>query len=131
MTRPGPHWLGRLAVDEAHFRQIREHGGSHGLRDEAALEAALGRSRQRLHDQPEATLAELAAACAFGLSRNHPYVDGNKRIALVVTGAFLERNGIEMTATDADAVAVMLALVSGELTEPELAAWIDAHSRAL
>ncbi len=129
MTRPEPHWLGRLAVDEAHFRQIREHGGTHGLRDEAALEAALARPRQRLRYQPEATLAGLAAAYAFGLARNHPYVDGNKRIALVVMVAFLERNGIEMTATVVDVVAVMLALVSGELTEPELAAWIDAHSQ--
>ncbi len=91
MTRPEPRWLGRLALDEAHFRQIREHGGAHGLRDENALESALARPRQRWQYQGEARLSELAAAYAYGLVSNHPYVDGNKRVALVAMVAFLER----------------------------------------
>ena len=131
MTRPEPRRLGRLAVDEAHFRQLREHGGAHGLRDEHALESALARPRQRWLDEPHATLAELAAAYAFGVARNHPYVDGNKRVALVVMVAFLERNDVELTATNAEALSAMLALAAGELTEPELARWIDAHARDL
>lgn len=97
MSPPEPRWLGRLAIDEAHFRQIREHGGAHGLRDENALESALARPQQRWQYAGDASLSELAAAYAFGLVRNHPYVDGNKRIALIVMVAFLERNGIELT----------------------------------
>ncbi len=131
MTRPEPRRLGRLAVDEAHFRQLREHGGAHGMRDEHALESALARPRQRWLYAPQATLAELAAAYAFGVARNHPYVDGNKRVALVVMVAFLERNDVELTATNAEALSAMLALAAGELTEPELARWIDAHARDL
>ncbi len=128
MTRPEPRWLGRLAVDEAHFRQIREHGGAYGLRDDNALESALARPRQRWQYEPAASLTDLAAAYAFGLTRNHPYVDGNKRIALVVMVAFLERNGVELTATNAEALSVMLSLAAGQMTEGELGNWIDAHA---
>lgn len=131
MTPPEPRWLGRLAVDEAHFRQIREHGGVHGLRDENALESALARPQQRWHYRPETRVSEVAAAYAFGLVHDHPYVDGNKRVALVVTVAFLERNGVELTATNQEALAIMLALASGDLTEGELADWIEARSRTL
>jgi death-on-curing protein len=131
VTHPEPRWLGRLVVDEAHFRQIREHGGAHGLRDENALESALARPQQRWHYQPDTRISELAAAYAYGLVRNHPYVDGNKRVALVVMVAFLERTGVEVTATNQEALSIMLALASGDVTEGGLADWIDAHSRAL
>jgi death-on-curing protein len=129
MTRPEPRWLGRLVVDEAHFRQIREHGGSHGLRDENALESALARPQQRWHYEPDSPLSQLAAAYGYGLARNHAYVDGNKRVALVVMAAFQNRNGLELTATNEEALAMMLAVAAGEATEAELAAWIDAHAR--
>ena len=131
MTRPEPHWLGRLVVDEVHFRLVREHGGAHGVRDENALESALERPRQRWHYSDRARLAELAAAYAFGLARNHPYLDGNKRVALVVLVAFLERNNVQLTATNEEAFTAMLALAAGELNEGELAEWIAAHSRPL
>jgi death on curing protein len=131
VTRPEPRWLGRLAVDEAHFRQIREHGGNHGLRDDGALESALARPRHRWLYEADATLPDLAAAYAFALSRNHPYVDGNKRLALVVMVAFLERNGFELTATNAEAVSMMLALAAGDVTEADLVTWIARHSRPL
>jgi death-on-curing protein len=117
-------------VDEAHFRQIREHGGAYGLRDENALESALARPRQRWHYQPDTRLAVLAAAYALGLVRNHPYMDGNKRIGLVVMVAFLARNGIEVTATSVEAVSIVLALAAGEVTEAALADWIEAPSHA-
>lgn len=130
MSRPELRWLGRLAIDEAHFRQIREHGGAYGLRDEDALESALARPRQRWHYEPDARLSEVAAAYAFGLVRDHPYVDGNKRVALVVMVAFLERNGVGLTATNEQALSIMLALAAGEVSEGEVADWIDAHSRA-
>jgi len=131
VSRREPRWLGRLAIDEAHFRQIREHGGAHGLRDENTLESALARPQQRWHYEGDTSLPELAAAYAFGLVRNHPYVDGNKRVALVVMVAFLERNGLESTASNAEALSTILALATGELTEDELTLWIEAHSRAL
>ena len=131
MIRPEPRWLGRLAVAEAHFRLLREHGGAHGLRDENALESALARPRHLWHYRPEARIAEFAAAYAHALARGHPFVDGNKRVALVVMVALLERNGVELTATNQQAMSAMLALASGDLAEGELAAWIDAHSRAL
>ena len=130
MTRPEPRWLGRLAVHEAHFRQIREHGGAHGVRDENALESALARPRQRWRYTSEARLADLAAAYAFGLIRDHPYVDGNKRIALVAMIAFLDRNGTELTASNGEALSAMLAVAAGDMAEGELAEWVDAQSRS-
>jgi death on curing protein len=128
VTRPEPRWLGRLVVDEVHFRQIREHGGAHGVRDENALESALARPRQRWHYDRKTRLSGLAAAYGFGLARNHPYIDGNKRVALVAIVAFLERNGIELTATNQEALSAMLSLGAGELSENALADWIEAHS---
>lgn len=130
MTRPEPRWLGRLAVDEAHYQQVRAHGGLHGLRDENALEAAVARPRQRWGYAPGAEMPDLAAAYAFGLMKDHPYVDGNKRTALVVLVAFLDLNGIELTATNGEALTAMLAVAAGEMTEAELTGWIEAHSRA-
>jgi death-on-curing protein len=131
VTRPEPRWLGRLAVDEAHFRLIREHGGVHGLRDENALESALARPRDRWHYEAGSRLSDLADAYAFGLARNHPFLDGNKRIALVAMVAFLDRNGVELTATNAEAASVMLAVAAGELAEDDLADWIDRRARSL
>lgn len=126
-----PRWLGRLVLDEIHFRQVREHGGAYGLRDENALEAALARPRQRWHYEPESTLARLAASYAHGVARDHPYVDGNSRVALVVMVAFLARNGVELTASNQEALTMVLALAAGDLDEAALTAWIEAHSRVL
>jgi death-on-curing family protein len=117
-----------LTVDQAHFRQIREHGGTHGLRDENVLESALARPQQRWHYDPTATIFELAASYAFGLVMNHPFVDGNKRVALVVLVAFLDRNGYDLKATNAEALNVMLRLAAGRLEEAGLAEWIEEHS---
>lgn len=128
MSGAEPRWLGRLAVDEAHFRQIREHGGRHGTRDEDGLEAALARPRHRWTYEPGATLAELAAAYAFGLNRGHPYVDGNKRVGLVALVAFLDLNGLVLTATDVEVVTAMLAVAGGEMSEGDLAEWVEAHA---
>ncbi|MEP7378031.1 MAG: type II toxin-antitoxin system death-on-curing family toxin [Chloroflexota bacterium] len=130
MKRPEPRWLGRLVIDEAHFRQIREHGGAYGLRDENALESALARPMQRWHYDETASVTDLASTYAYGLSANHPYIDGNKRIALIAMVAFLERNGHVLTASNAEAAGVMLALAAGDLSESELAAWVATHSRA-
>ncbi len=129
MSRSEPRWLGRLAIDEAHFRQVRDHGGRHGLRDENALEALLARPRQRWAYDEAAGIPDLAASYAFGLIRNHPYVDGNKRVGLVVMVAFLDRNGYDLIVSDAEVIEVVLSVAAGDLTEPALADWIA--SRAL
>lgn len=97
------------------------------MRDENALESALARPRQRWSYSPEVELSELAAAYAFGLLKNHPYVDGNKRTALVVLAAFLDLNGVESAATDVEAVQAMLAVADGAMSEADLPAWIEAH----
>lgn len=115
-------------MDAIHIDQLREHGGLPGVRDENVLESALARPQQKWHYEPEADLASLAAAYAFGLARNHPYRDGNKRIAFLALATFLQINGSELTTTNADVVSQMLALAEGRVTEDELAAWIRRHT---
>jgi death-on-curing protein len=110
-----------------HTDQIREHGGLLGLRDENALESALARPRQRWNYALETDLASLGAAYAFGLARNHPYNDGNKRIALLVMLTFASINGYDVEADDADILRTMLGLASGRITEAELAAWLRSR----
>ncbi len=123
-----PHWLTRLVVDAVHHDQIRAHGGLAGVRDENALESALARPRQRRHDAADADLASLAAAYAFGLARNHPYRDGNKRIAFLAMVIFLDINGVAFDTSESEVVTVMLRLADGTLTEQELADWIRGHT---
>jgi death on curing protein len=129
MTRRAkePRWLNRVVVDAIHTDQIREHGGRPGVRDENALESALARPRQKWHYATSADLASLAAAYGFGLARNHPYRDGNKRIAFLAIVTFIGLNGRDFTATDADVVTTMLALAAGRLSEADLATWIGSH----
>lgn len=115
-------------MDAVHWDQIREHGGLAGVRDETALESALARPRHKWHYQKTTQLTTLAAAYGFGLCRNHPYRDGNKRVAFVVMVIFLELNGLTFKAEEAEVVTVMLALAEGKLSEQELASWLQAHS---
>ncbi|HET7039775.1 MAG TPA: type II toxin-antitoxin system death-on-curing family toxin [Gemmatimonadales bacterium] len=119
----------RLLVDAVHFDQVREHGGLVGIRDETALEAALARPRQKRQYDPESDLPALAAAYGFGLCRDHPYRDGNKRVAFVVMVVFLELNSLRFEAPERDVVTTMLALASGHLSESHLAEWLRAHAR--
>lgn len=119
-----PIWLSRLVVDTLHLDQLREHGGRLGLRDENALESALARARQRWEYDPKADLATLAAAYGFGLTQDHPYADGNKRIGFLAMATFLERNGVALEAADADVVAIMKSMAAGRTNEEELASWI-------
>jgi death-on-curing protein len=123
-----PRWIDRLVVEAVQFDLIREHGGLPGLRDEHGLEAALARPRQRLAYKAEADLAELAAAYGHGLAASHPFHDGNKRIAFVTMTVFLELNGVELAATEAEVVTVMLALAAGELDEDKLAEWLRSRT---
>jgi death-on-curing protein len=123
-----PRWLTRVVVDAIHHDQLREHGGLPGIRDEDALESALTRPQQKWHYIDKPDLASLAAAYGFGLVRNHPYRDGNKRIGLLAIVTFLGMNGRDLVATDAEVVTEILALADGRVSEGELADWIRRHS---
>jgi len=122
-----PLWLSRTVIDAMHTDQIREHGGLFGLRDENALESALARPRQKWNYEPETDLASLGAAYAFGFARNHPYNDGNKRIALLAMLTFASINGHDVEADDDDVLTTMLALASGRISEADLAAWLRSR----
>jgi len=115
-------------VDAIHNDQLREHGGLPGIRDESVLESALARPQQTWHYAKDADIATLAAAYAFGLAKNHPYRDGNKRIGFLALATFLGMNGFELDATDAEVIAEMLALADGRVSENELIDWVRAHS---
>jgi len=124
-----PRWVARIVADAIHLDQIREHGGLAGIRDENALEAALARPQQKWHYEPDTTMPQLAAAYGFGLSRGHPYRDGNKRVAFVVMVVFLELNGWRFTAPETDVVEAMVALAAGALSEAELTTWVGERSK--
>jgi death-on-curing protein len=124
-----PIWIDLEVVLAIHDEQLAEHGGQAGVRDRGLLESALVRPRNQF-EYGESSLTRLAAAYAFGISRNHPFLDGNKRTSLVVAELFLELNGFELVASDAVCVATFLSLAAGELTEDELAHWVTENSRA-
>jgi death on curing protein len=120
--RVEPIWLDARDADAIHERQLAEHGGGQGVRDQGLLESALARAKNHWaygDDDP----ATLAAAYAFGIARNHPFVDGNKRTAWVIARLFLVLNGHKLLFTPADAIAFMLALAAGELSEEQTAEW--------
>jgi len=116
-----------VVVDAIQTDMLLTHGGMPGLRDENLLESTLARPRQRYAYEPAADLAALAAAYGFGLARNHPYNDGNKRVAFVAMAVFLGLNGYELTACDADVVTAIVALAAGEIDEEALSDWIRLH----
>jgi death-on-curing protein len=111
-----------------HDESLALHGGASGLRDEGLLESALARPLNLVaYGEPDH--ADLAAAYATGLAKNHAFVDGNKRAAFLAVGLFLGLNGYRLTATQSDATVAVLALAASELGEPEFAAWVRANSR--
>lgn len=117
-------WLVLKEVLAFHSRQIAEHGGADGVRDIGLLESALARPQNKHAYEPETELADLAAAYAFGIARNHPFVDGNKRTALVAMRTFLILNGRDITATREDKYLTIISLAAGDLSEDALAEWI-------
>jgi death on curing protein len=118
-----PFWLTRQMVVAIHDEQLAIHGGASGLRDEGMLESALDRPRNKWSDE-QAELVELAAAYAFAIARNHPFVDGNKRTSLLALYTFLGLNGIDFDVPEAEAAAMILALAAGEVDEDGLTRWI-------
>jgi death-on-curing protein len=123
-----PVWVRRDVVLAFHDRLLAEHGGSTGLRDEGLLDSALGRPRN-LDAYGQLTIFDFAAAYAFGLVKNHPFIDGNKRIGFATAALFLQLNDERLVAPEVDAVLRTLALAAGELSEAEFAAWLKANSR--
>lgn len=119
-------WIDIEVALVAHEEQLAEHGGAAGIRDRSMLKSALARP-QNLIAYGEPDVADLAASYAFGIARNHPFVDGNKRTALVVSETFLMLNGYTLTATDAEVVVAFIALAAGELSVDELADWFRGH----
>ena len=120
-------WVTRRIATAIHLKQIQRHGGGHGIRDEGMLESALARP-QNLAACGEPTVFDLAASYAFGLARNHPFIDGNKRTAFVASVLFLRLNGQVFEAEQAEAALIFLRLAAGELSEAELAEWFRRHS---
>jgi death-on-curing protein len=119
-----PKWIDRRALILLHGETLAEHGGLPGLRDPGVFDASLARPRHLHTYEPQSDLARLAASYAFGLVRNHPFNDGNKRIGFLALGLFLEINGHELIADPVEAIAVIFRLAEGRLAELELAAWI-------
>jgi len=119
-------WLEEAAILAVHEQQIVEHGGSPGVRDLGLLRSALARPQHRdRYEKPD--IADLAAAYGYGPARNHPFIDGNKRIALIATETFLIANGSELSAADGETYAAFVQIAAGELTEQAFAGWIRDH----
>lgn len=119
-----PVWLSRAIVEAMHADQIREHGGKPGVRDENLLESALARPLHVWSYESESDLAALAAEYGFGLARNHPFFDGNKRIAFVAANVFLLLNGSEIEVSEPSVVETMLGVADGSVSRIDFAAWI-------
>jgi death-on-curing protein len=123
-----PLWLNRIIVDSIHNDQVREHGGLPGLRDENALESALARPRHKWAYSRRHDPASLAAAYGYSIVRNHPYVDGNKRVGFLAIVTFLGINGFDFIATDAEVLNTIVELAAGRVSEENLTDWIRRHS---
>jgi death-on-curing protein len=126
-----PVWINRRALELLHSESIAEHGGAEGLRDEGLFESALARP-QNLHAYEDMNdVARLAASYAFGLTKNHAFVDGNKRVAFIAAGLFLRLNGFRLKADQAEAVLIVLSVAAGSFSEDELAEWIRRNAKPL
>jgi death on curing protein len=122
-----PRWITRDGLVRLHLQGLQMFGGPEGLRDDNMLESALARPINQFHYDNEVDIAHLAAAYAFGIARNHPFVDGNKRAAFLAIGLFLGKNGYTLEVEQVDATRTILSLAAGDLSEDELATWIRAN----
>ncbi len=123
-----PRWLSRAVVVALQEESLARFGGTRGIRDEGLLESALARPRNLLAYEPNSDLVRLAAAYGFGLARNHAFVDGNKRIAVLAIAVFLAINGLRFDPDEVDEVHAIVSLAAGELSEEALIAWVRANT---
>ncbi|MCE1249315.1 MAG: type II toxin-antitoxin system death-on-curing family toxin [Comamonadaceae bacterium] len=121
-------WISKPALRLLHAESLAEHGGGQGMRDEGLLDSALARP-QNLAAYGNPDHAALAASYGVGVAKNHPFIDGNKRAALLATGLFLYLNGYRLHASQADTTLTMLAVAAGDLSEDDFAAWLRTHSQ--
>ena len=123
-----PVWINEGLVIAVHARQIAEHGGNAGIRDKSLLQSALARPQQLYaYGGPPPDMAALAASLAYGVAKNHPFIDGNKRTSAVLCELFIVVNGMSLTTSDQEMLSIFLALAEGSLNEDELAGWIRLH----
>jgi len=127
-VRNHPVWLQEALLEAVHDRLLAEHGGPSGIRNREGLEAALARPRH-VAAYRSTDFFDLAAAYAFGIVRNHPFLDGNKRTAFLAAYIFLGRNGIALVAEEVDATHAVMGLAGGDLSEAQFSAWLRANSR--
>jgi death on curing protein len=123
-----PRWISKRAVLALHSEQLAEHGGSDGIRDESLLDSALAKPQNVFAYAESPSIFTLAASYAFGIARNHAFIDGNKRTALVVSILFLNRNGWDIEAPREEVYYTFLNLAAGSVSEEELAVWFRAHA---
>lgn len=123
-----PVWLDKTTLLLLHAAALAEHGGMEGMRDEGLLDSALARPRNLFAYEGTESLSRLAAAYAIGISRNHPFLDGNKRAAFIALALFIARNGSRLRADQVDATRTMLRVAAGELDENQLADWIESRT---
>jgi len=126
-----PVWVLDQVVISVQKMLLSEHSGSAGIRNEALRDSALARPKTRYANEPESSMFELAASYSFGLAKNHPFVDGNKRIAFTVAALFLELNGFSFHAPESEVVVFFENLASSDITEKELADWFKASSNSI
>ena len=123
-----PIWINLRVIKAFHDRQIKEHGGLPGLRDEGLLSSALSRPENAYqYSNPKPDVAELAAAYGFGLAKNHPFNDANKRTALIAMRLFLKLNGYDLTASPEDKYRMIIRVAASDISEDELAQWLRKH----
>jgi len=123
-------WILRETVLAIHDEQLAEHGGEPGIRSDALLDSSLDRPRNQAHYERQ-SLPGLAAAYAFGLAKTHPFLDGNKRTAAVVSELFLHLHNSELTATDQQVVETIEAVAAGRISEEELTSFFETHTRSI
>lgn len=124
-----PTWVLDEIVLAIHNMVLAEHGGGEGVRDKTLLDSALDRAPQKFAYDSEVTLFDLAAAYSFGVAKNHPFVDGNKRTAFMIGTIFLEINGYELIATEAEATSIFEGLAGDEISEQELSTWFEQNTQ--
>jgi death-on-curing protein len=123
-----PKWLNKKVAEAIHLDQIKQHGGSLGIRDVGLLESALDKPKNTWHYKPNSTLFEIASALGVGIAKNHPFIDGNKRTSFLLMYVFLATNGFTIETSENEVVKVMLGVAEGSLKETELTIWLEMNS---